>query len=47
VSFDAVNLTNHLQQSYYKFADAGNPTVSNFGTTLFSRTLSLGVRWKL
>ena len=47
VSFDAVNLTNHLQQSYYKFADAGNPTVSNFGTTLFSRTFSLGVRWKL
>ncbi len=46
VSFDAVNLTNHLQQSYYRFADAGNPTVSNFGTTLFSRTFSLGARWK-
>jgi TonB-dependent receptor len=46
VSFDAVNLTNHLQQSYYRFADAGNPTVSNFGTTLFSRTFSLGMRWK-
>jgi iron complex outermembrane receptor protein len=46
VSFDAVNLTNHLQQSYYKFADAGNPTVSNFGTSLFSTTYALGVRWK-
>ena len=46
VSFDAVNLTNELQQSYYKFADAGNPTVSNFGTSLFSRQFSIGVRWK-
>ncbi|HEU5134830.1 MAG TPA: TonB-dependent receptor [Steroidobacteraceae bacterium] len=46
VSFDAVNLMQDLQQSYYKFADAGNPTVSNFGTTLISRSYSLGVRWK-
>ena len=46
VSFDAVNLLQDMQQSYYKFADAGNPTVSNFGTTLISRTYSLGVRWK-
>ena len=46
VSFDAVNLLQDMQQSYYKFANAGNPTVSNFGTTLISRSYALGVRWK-
>jgi iron complex outermembrane receptor protein len=46
VSFDAVNLGEDMQQSYYRFADVGNPTVSNFGTTLISRSFSLGVRWK-
>ena len=47
VSFDAVNLTEELQQSYYKFADAGSPTLTNFGTTLISRSYAIGVRWKL
>jgi hypothetical protein len=36
VSFDAVNSC-RTWQSYYKFADAGNPTVPNCGTTLISR----------
>jgi TonB-dependent receptor len=47
VSFDAVNLTEELQQSYYKFADAGSPTLTNFGTTLISRSYAIGIRWKL
>jgi iron complex outermembrane recepter protein len=42
-----VNLTEELQQSYYKFADAGSPTLTNFGTTLISRSYAVGVRWKL
>ena len=46
VSFDAVNITQELQQSYYKFADAGSPGLTNFGTTLLSRQFALGVRWK-
>ena len=47
VSFDAVNLTEELQQSYYKFADSGSPTLTNFGTTLISRSYAIGIRWKL
>jgi iron complex outermembrane recepter protein len=46
VSFDAINLTEEMQQEYYKFADAGSPSVSNFSNVLFSRSFSLGVRWK-
>ena len=46
VSFDAVNLTDEMQQSYYKFADAGSPTLTNFGTTVISRAYMLGFRWK-
>jgi outer membrane receptor protein involved in Fe transport len=45
-SFDVVNVLGDMEQSYYKFADAGNPTVSNFGTTLISRSYAFGVRWK-
>jgi iron complex outermembrane receptor protein len=47
ISFDAVNLTEEVQRSYYKFADAGGPQMFNFGNTLFSRAFSLGVRWRL
>ncbi|MBM0103979.1 TonB-dependent receptor [Steroidobacter sp. S1-65] len=47
VSFDAVNLTEEMQQSYYKFGDAGGPTTHNFGNTLLSRSFALGVRWRL
>ena len=46
ISFDAVNLTEDIQRSYYKFADAGGPDMFNFGNTLLSRQFALGVRWK-
>jgi iron complex outermembrane recepter protein len=46
VSFDAVNLTEEKQQSYYAFGSAGGPTTDNFGTTLLSRAFALGVRWR-
>jgi iron complex outermembrane recepter protein len=47
VSFDAVNLTEEIQRSYYAFADAGGPEMFNFGNTLISRSFALGVRWKM
>ena len=37
VSFDAVNITEEQQKSYYAFADAGGPDMFNFGNTLISR----------
>jgi iron complex outermembrane receptor protein len=46
ISFDAVNITEEMQQSYYAFADAGGPDMFNFGNTVISRTFALGVRWK-
>lgn len=46
VSFDAVNLTEEVQRSYYAFGDAGGPSMFNFGNTLISRQFALGVRWK-
>ncbi|WP_347304297.1 TonB-dependent receptor [Croceibacterium sp. TMG7-5b_MA50] len=45
VTFDAVNLTQELQQSYYKFEDAGGQDTHNLGTTLLPRTFALGVRY--
>ena len=47
VSFDAVNITQDMQQSYYHFADVGTPTLTNFGTTLISRQFAIGARWRL
>ena len=47
VSFDAVNLTNSLAQTYYAFGSAGGPNTDNFGTSLIGRSYELGVRWKL
>ena len=47
VSFDAVNITQDMQQSYYHFADVGTPTLTNFGTTLISRQFAIGARWSL
>ncbi|MFN3536478.1 MAG: TonB-dependent receptor [Brevundimonas sp.] len=47
ISFDAVNLTDELQQSYYAFGDAGGPDLYNFGSTLIGRTFSVGLRWSL
>ncbi|WP_375790385.1 TonB-dependent receptor domain-containing protein [Amphiplicatus metriothermophilus] len=47
LTFDAVNLTNELQQSYYAFGDAGGPVTHNFGSTILSRTFALGLRFSL
>jgi TonB-dependent receptor len=46
ISFDAVNLTDELSQSYYHFADAGDPLHTNFGNVLIGRQFAFGVRWK-
>lgn len=40
VTFDATNLTNELYQSYYQYSDT-----NNFGTSLYSRTFSIGTRY--
>ena len=45
VSFDAVNLTDEIAQSYYAFGDAGGPTTDNFGSTILSRTFAVGLRY--
>ncbi|MXP27074.1 TonB-dependent receptor [Altererythrobacter indicus] len=45
VTFDAVNITNEKQQSYYRFGDAGGPDIYNFGSTLLNRTFALGIRY--
>jgi iron complex outermembrane recepter protein len=42
VTFEGTNLTEELYQSYY---GAGGATVHNFGTSLFSRTYTLGARY--
>jgi TonB-dependent receptor len=46
ISFDAVNLTEDMEQSYYAFSDAGGPDMFNFGNVVISRSFALGVRWK-
>ncbi len=45
VSFDAVNLTDEIAQSYYAFGDAGGPSTDNFGSTILSRTFAVGLRY--
>jgi iron complex outermembrane recepter protein len=47
VSFtlDATNLTDELEQSYYRFADAGSPQVTNFGNAIIGRTFAVGIRY--
>lgn len=47
VDFSGVNLTNEMQQQYYRFGDAGSPELTNFGTVQIGRALSIGFRWKL
>lgn len=47
ITFDAVNLTEELQQSYYAFGSAGGPTTHNFGSTLISRAFAVGLRFSL
>ena len=46
-AISGVNLTNEMQQQYYKFGDAGSPEVTNFGTVQIGRAVSIGFRWKL
>nr|WP_298716513.1 TonB-dependent receptor [uncultured Steroidobacter sp.] len=47
ISFDAVNLTEEMQQAYYRFGSAGSPGTTNFGNLLLSRSFALGVRWRM
>jgi TonB-dependent receptor len=43
VTVDGTNLTNEVYQSYY----GNNATTNNFGTSLYSRTFALGVRYSM
>lgn len=45
VSFDAVNLTDELEQSYYAFADAGGEDTHNFGNVIIGRSFAFGIRY--
>lgn len=45
VTFDAVNLTNAMSQSYYYFDGHGGPVTDNQGNALLARTFALGVRY--
>lgn len=47
LDFSGVNLTNEMQQQYYKFGDAGSPQLTNFGTVQIGRAFSAGFRWKI
>lgn len=47
LTFDAVNLTNQKQQSYYRFGSAGGQDTDNLGTTLLSRTFAVGLRFSM
>ncbi len=44
LTLDATNLTNEIYQSYYGNRP-GNSTTNNFGNSLYSRTIALGVRY--
>lgn len=45
VTFDAVNLLESQEQSYYKFGDAGGPEMFNLNTLQLARTFALGLRF--
>lgn len=47
LDFSGVNLTNEMQQQYYKFGDAGSPELTNFGTVQIGRAVSIGFRLKI
>ncbi|MCH8686801.1 TonB-dependent receptor [Pedomonas mirosovicensis] len=47
LTFDAVNLTNEIYQSYYYFDGAGSPETTNFGNSLPGRTFAIGFRYSL
>ena len=40
LDISGVNLTNEMQQQYYKFGDAGSPELTNFGTVQTGRAIS-------
>ncbi len=46
LTLDATNLTNEIYQSYYG-NNPGNSTTNNFGNSLYSRTVSLGLRYSM
>lgn len=46
VSFDAVNLLKSSQQQYYQLGGQGSPQVTDFGTLLFSRSFTIGLRYE-
>ncbi|WP_277795285.1 TonB-dependent receptor [Caulobacter endophyticus] len=46
MTFDAVNLTEEIAQSYYAFGEAGGPDTHNFGSSLLSRTFAFGLRYQ-
>lgn len=47
IDISGVNLSNEMQQQYYKFGDAGSPELTNFGTVQTGRAVSVGFRMKL
>lgn len=47
LSLDAVNLTDELSQSYYKFGSSGGPQTHNFNNIIMGRSVSVGLRWRL
>ncbi|MGK2286345.1 TonB-dependent receptor [Pedomonas sp. V897] len=47
LTFDAVNLTNEIYQSYYYFDGSGSPETTNFGNSLPGRTFAIGLRYSL
>ncbi|WKL57631.1 TonB-dependent receptor [Asticcacaulis sp. ZE23SCel15] len=47
ISLDAINITDELSQSYYKFGSSGGPDTHNFGNTLLGRQIAVGLRWRL
>ena len=45
ITFDAVNITDEVQQEYYAFADAGGPDLFNFRNLILGRTFTIGVNY--
>jgi TonB-dependent receptor len=45
VTFDAVNITDEVQQEYYAFGDAGGPDVYNFRNLILGRTFTVGLNY--
>lgn len=45
VTFDVVNMLNAKQKQYYHFGSQGTPETTDFGTLLFSRSFTIGLRY--